>query len=82
MNKKTGYFHTVNAEHDIRYIAKEFSNTYTLGLFACCREIYRSKVHCGLVGPTKEDATDHFTKKLRAELILKIETEDAKRIEA
>ena len=38
-----------------------------MGLFACCREIYRSHVHCGLVGPTKEAAVDYFTKKLRAE---------------
>ena len=53
-----------------------------MGLFACCREIYRSHVHCGLVGPTEEAAIDHFTKKLRAELIVKLETEDAKKIEA
>ena len=53
-----------------------------MGLFACCREIYRSHVHCGLVGPTKEAAINHFTKKLRAELILEIESEDAKKIEA
>ena len=82
LNSRTGYYHTCNAEQDIRYIAKQFGHTYTLGLFACCREIYRSHVHCGLVGPTKEAAIDHFTRKLRAELIVKIETEDAKRIEA
>ena len=66
MNSRTGYYQTRNAEQDIRYIAKQFGHTYTLGLFACCREIYRSHVHSGLVGPTKEAAIDHFTKKLRA----------------
>ena len=82
INARTGFYHTCNAEQDIRYIAKQFGHTYTLGLFACCREIYRSHVHCGLFGPTKEAATDHFTKKLRAERILEIETEDSKKIEA
>ena len=61
LNSRTGYFHTCNIEQDIRDIAKKFGHTYTLGLFACCREIYRSHVHRGLVGPTKEAATDHFT---------------------
>ena len=82
INEKTGYFHTFNAEEDIRGIAKKFGHTYTLGLFACCREIHRSHVHCGLVGPTEEAAIEYFTKQLRAERILELETEDAKRNEA
>ena len=82
LDPKKGYYHISNVEADIRSIAKQFSHTYTLGLFACCREIYFPHKHCGLEGPTKEAATDKFTKKLRAKLILEIETEDAKKIEA
>ena len=82
LNLKEGFYYRIGAEHDIRYIAKQFGHTYTLGLFACCREIYRSNRHCGLVGPTKQIATDYFTQKLRAELIVEIESEDAKKIEA
>ena len=82
LNLKEGYYHRMNAEHDIRYIAKQFGHTYTLGLFACCREIHRSNRHCGLIGPSEQIAVDYFTKKLRAELIMKTVSEDAKVIEA
>ena len=82
LNKREGYYHRMNAEQDIRDIAKKNSNTYVLGLFACCREIFRTNRHCGLSGPTRQDAIDHFTKILRAEIRVKIDTEDSKKIEA
>ena len=81
-NKREGYFHRMNAEQDIRDISKKFGHTYTLGLFACCREIWRSNRHCGLFGPTRQLAIDHFSKIRRAEITVKLETEDAKKIEA
>ena len=41
-------------------MAKKFPNTYSVAIFACCREIYRPTKHCGLFVGTEEDAREYF----------------------
>ena len=73
-NNKNGYYEWWNVEADIRRMAKNFPNTYSVAIFACCREIYRPSKHCGLFGGTKDQAREHFKKVAAVE----IETERAK----
>ena len=40
LNNATGFYKVFAAEEDCRDIAKNHSNSYLLGLFACCREIF------------------------------------------
>jgi hypothetical protein len=51
----------------MRLMAKKYSNTFSVGIFACCREIYRPSKHCGLFGGTKEEADAHFRQILTIE---------------
>ena len=59
-NVRYGYYEWWNIEGDIRRMAKKFPNTYSVAIFACCREIYRPTKHCGLFGGTQEDAEKYF----------------------
>ena len=61
LNKRTGFYEWWAAEADIRVMAKKFSNTYSVGIFACCREIFKPVKHCGLFEGTKQEALEHFT---------------------
>ena len=49
-----------NTENDIRVMAKKFPNTYSVCVYACCREIYSTKRHTGHVGGTEEEAKAQF----------------------
>ena len=42
-------------------MAKKYSNTFSVGIFACCREIFNPSKHCGLFEGTKQEAHDHFS---------------------
>ena len=56
-------------------MAKKFSNTYLVGIFACCRELFSATKHCGYFGGTKQEAVTHFKKIVSAEV-------DLRRVEA
>ena len=60
-NKRTGFYEWWAAEADIRLMAKKYSNTFSVGIFACCREIFKPAKHCGLFEGTKQEAIDFFT---------------------
>ena len=60
-NRRTGFYEWWAAEADIRLMAKKYSNTFSVGIFACCREIFKPAKHCGLFEGTKQEAIDHFT---------------------
>ena len=50
--KKTTFYKTWDVENFIREIAKKYRNSYSVALFACCREIMNRNKHCG--GYSKE----------------------------
>ena len=56
LNKRTKFFEWWAAEADIRLIAKKFPNTFSVGIFACCRELFSPKRHCGYFKGTKKEA--------------------------
>ena len=64
MNKRTKFFEWWAAEADIRLIAKDYKNTYSVGIFACCRELFSPKRHCDYFKGTEEEAKVHFTVRL------------------
>ena len=41
-------------------MAKKYPNTYSVAIFACCREIYRPTKHCGMFGGTHADALEYY----------------------
>ena len=59
-----------NVEDATRDIATEFTNSFQLVIFACCREVFNHKKHCGGF-PTKEEA-DKFYADMRREEQAKI----------
>ena len=67
-NEKIGYYDWWNVEYDIRTMAGKFPNTYSVAIFACCREIYRPTTHCGLFGGTNEAAYEYFKKMAPVEI--------------
>ena len=56
-----------NTEYDIRNMAQKYPNTYSLAVYACCREIHSAKKHTGFIGGTEEEAKAHYTKVLTKE---------------
>ena len=54
--KNSGYYDWWNVEAHIRLMAKKYPNTYSVAIFACCREIYKPTKHCGMFGGTHADA--------------------------
>ena len=66
-----GFYRFWNTENDIRVMAKKYPNTYSLAIYACCREIYSASRHTGLFGGTKESAVLHFTQLLTSEFLAK-----------
>ena len=81
-NKRTGFYQIWNAEADIRTMAKKHPNTFSVGIFACCREIFSTTRHCGLFGGTYEEALAHFKKMVTAEIEAKKTEESAAKQEA
>ena len=61
-NDRIGYYDWWNVESDIRRMAGKYPNTYSVAIFACCREIYRPTYHCGLFGGSDEAAHEYFAK--------------------
>ena len=59
-DKKTTFYKIWAVEHDIRDSSKKMKNTYTIGLFACCREIFSNQNHRGYIGGTILQALVHF----------------------
>ncbi len=51
-----GFYLLWGAEGKIRSLAKFYSNTYHIAVFACCRELYDPSNHTGLVSGTMEEA--------------------------
>ena len=56
-----GFYYLWNTEARIRKMAKDFPNTYSLAVYACCREIYSLKNHSGFIGGPKEKAKAYYT---------------------
>ena len=61
-NERIGFYDWWNVESDIRRMAKKYPNTYSVAIFACCREIYRPTKHCGLFGGSTVAAYEYFKK--------------------
>ena len=61
-NESIGYYDWWNVESDIRRMAGKYPNTYSVAIFACCREIYKPTRHCGLFGGSVEAAREFFKK--------------------
>ena len=80
LSKRTGFYEWWAAEADIRLMAKKFSNTYSVGIFACCREIFKPAKHCGLFEGTKQEALVHFTEIVTTR-IESMKAEDSKKKE-
>ena len=52
--KKSDTFYKIfGAEADIRKIATEFRNSYSIAWFACCREIFNRDIHSGGISEEK-----------------------------
>ena len=39
-NKLAGYYKTYKIEDELRWMSKKFPNSYIVGIFACCRQVY------------------------------------------
>ena len=53
LDRKTAFYEWWAAEADLRLMAKKYSNTFSVGIFACCREVFNPTKHCGLFQGTK-----------------------------
>ena len=49
-------------ESEIRARASLFHNSYQIGIFACCRELFSIKNHCHFFAGTQEEVQAHFDK--------------------
>ena len=55
-------------ERDIRLISGTYKNSYLVGIFACCREIFIPKIHCACVWAADLAEAKHvFEEKDKAE---------------
>ena len=52
-DKKAHYYQKWSIEELVRDKAKDFPNTYSILVFACCREFYNPENHCGGFDGTK-----------------------------
>ena len=50
-----------NTEDDIRVMSSKYPNTFSVAVYACCREIYSVKKHTGHIGGTEAEAKEHYT---------------------
>ena len=46
-DKQSKFYKMMNVEIFLRNCSDSYSNSYMIGIFACCREIYKPKVHTG-----------------------------------
>ena len=77
INERTGFYEWWAAESDIRLLAKKYSNSYSIGIFACCRELFSPLRHCGLFKGTKQEALAHFTERMTT-LVESLRAEESK----
>ena len=47
-----------------RILAEDYPNTYSIIVFACCRELYDLTRHSGCFGGTREEAKLAYDKKM------------------
>ena len=59
-SSKHHWYKKWSVEETFRQFAKSYSNTYSVIVFACCRELHDPSKHCGCFGGTKEEATLKF----------------------
>ena len=57
---KQGFYRMWNTEDDIRVMSTKYPNTFSVAVYACCREIYSVKKHTGHIGGTKDEAKAHY----------------------
>ena len=60
LDKRTRYYRLYGAEHELRLWATKHHNSFLVGIFACCREIYHKLRHSGCYGGTKEEALQAY----------------------
>ena len=63
IDEKKGFYKCINVEEDVRILTARNKNLYWVVLFACCREIYDPKKHCG--GISLEEALAYNDKKVQ-----------------
>ena len=69
-------------ENDIRTLAKNNGNSYSIALFACCREIHSTQKHSGLFSGSEQQALAHFDAISFTELTAQIAKTEAAQAEA
>ena len=62
-NKETGFYFMWGIEEMMRFLAESFSNSYHVGIFACCREIYNPTRHSGCLGGDQKEIDKIFREK-------------------
>ena len=81
-DKKTAFYKMWGIENDIRTLAKNNRNSYSVALFACCREIHNTQKHSGLFGGSEQQALAHFDAISFTELTAQIAKTEAAQAEA
>ena len=61
-DRKTGFYTMFKAEEMIRNMAAEFDNSYLMGIFACCRQIFNAEQ---LAGNYSHDQLGNVTETLK-----------------
>lgn len=72
-DETTGFYKFWAVEAIIRTFAALYSNTYQVGYFACCREIFKPTTHfnCFSSDLKGEQFSDAFQKQIKSEALLK-----------
>ena len=81
-DKKIAFYKMWGVENDIRTSARNNRNSYTIALFACCREIHSTQRHTGLFGGSEQQALAHFDAASFTELTARIAKTEAAKAEA
>ena len=79
---QTGFYKMWGIEYEIRRSAQLNRNSYQIGLFACCREVFTSEKHSGFFGGTVLQALAHFDKEEFDELQSQLAQDDKVAAEA
>ena len=58
-NKTSRFYKMLGVEQNVRDMARDHPNSFHLVFFACCREIFDYRKHCGGF-PTKEEADKYY----------------------
>ena len=75
-DKRKGFYKVIHVEGGIRALTVNHPNLYWIVVFACCRELFKPKTHCG--GISFEDALAMGRKDLVDKLIIDGEVEELK----